>query len=92
MEKAKRELKETFEKHVREGLPPEEALTKTIVESRQKHEESKFMEALKEFLKEVGESYSLKDIPEEDPLMALSDSIYLEYELLLPKIKSILKR
>ena len=51
MERAKRELKETFEKHVREGLPPEEALTKTIVESRQKHEESKFMEALKEFLK-----------------------------------------
>ncbi len=92
MERTKEELKKTFEKHVSKGLSPEEAVTRTIVESREKFEEKKFKEALKEFLKEIEESYSLKGIAEEDPLMALADSIYLEYELLLPKIKSILKR
>ncbi len=91
MEKVKRELKESFERHISEGLSPEEALAKAVSESKHRGEET-FKDALRQLLKEIEESYSLKAIGEEDPLLALADSIYLEYELLLPKIKSLFKK
>jgi len=89
MEKIKKEIKKSFEENIKKGLSPEEALSKTIVETRNSHDRDSYTEALKSFLKEIEESYSVKNLTEADPLLTLSEYLYLEYELLLAKIKEI---
>ncbi len=82
-EKAKSSLKQAYKTHKEKGLPPEEALSKAVVEVRDKFDKGAFEGALKEFLEELLEV---------DPLVALSEAIYEEYEVLLPKIKALFKR
>ncbi len=81
-EKAKENLKQAYKSYKKRGFSLEEALSKAIVEVRDKFEKKTFEEALKEFLEELTEV---------DPLVALSEAIYEEYELLLPKIKALFK-
>ena len=92
MERAKRDLKETYGKYIKEGLPKEEALSRTISEVRERHPESKFREALKEFLKEVLESYSPENWAEEDPVLGVIEAAYAEWEVLWPRVKSLFKK
>ncbi|SMO73434.1 hypothetical protein SAMN06269117_1246 [Balnearium lithotrophicum] len=87
MEKAKRDLRETYDKYLKEGLSKEEALSKAISEVRERHEEEKFKRALEEFLKEIIDSYKLENLAEADPVMALVESAYAEWEILWPKVK-----
>ncbi len=89
MEKIKQDLKKSFKEKVEKGLPREEALSQTLVEKREFYEKEEFSEAVKEFLKEIAESYSLENLTEADPLEALAEGIYLEYEFLLAKIKKL---
>ncbi len=89
MENAKRDLHKTYQKHIDNGLKPEEALSKTIVEVRERHQREPFINALRTFIKELSESYSLKNISEADPLVELSEVIYLEYKELLLKVKKL---
>ncbi len=81
---AKEDLKKTYEKHLESSLSKEEAVAKTIEEVRKRHKKDEFEKALSEFLKEL--------LPEEDPLLALADAIWLEYNLLYPKIKELFRR
>ena len=92
MEKAKRDLRETYEKYLKEGLSREEALTKTISEVRERHSEKAFKEALKEFLKELIESYSPENWTEEDPVIGVIEAAYAEWEILWPKIKALFSK
>ncbi len=92
MEKAKRDLRETYTKYINEGLSREEALSKTISEVRERHSERAFKEALKEFLKEVIESYSPENWTEEDPVMGVIEAAYAEWEVLWPKVKALFKK
>ena len=89
MEKAKRDLRETYEKYLKEGLSREEALSKTISEVRERHEPETFKRALKEFLKEIADSFSLENWTEEDPVMGVIEAAYAEWEILWPKIKTL---
>ena len=92
MEKAKKDLKETYEKYLNEGLSREEALSKTISEVRERHEPEAFKEALKEFLKEILDSFSLENWSEEDPVMGVIEAAYGEWEVLWPKIKALFEK
>jgi hypothetical protein len=89
MEKAKKDLKQAFERYKNEGLPFEEALSKAIAEVRERHEEENFTEAFRWFLKEVLESYKLENLAEAGPLVSLSEAIFEEYEILLTKIRAL---
>jgi hypothetical protein len=89
MEKAKKDLKQAFEKYKNEGLPLEEALSKAIAEVRERHEEENFAGAFRWFLKEVLESYKLENLTEADPFVSLSEAIFEEYEILLAKIRTL---
>lgn len=92
MEKAKKDLKETYEKYLNEGLSSQEALSKTISEVRERHSESVFREALKEFLKEILESYTPENWTEEDPVMGVIEAAYAEWEILWPKVKALFEK
>jgi len=87
MEKVKKDLKQTFEKYKNEGLSFEEALSKAIVEVRERHGEENFAGAFRGFLKEVLESYKFENLAEADPLVSLLEAIFEEYEILLMKIR-----
>lgn len=92
MEKAKKDLRETYEKYINEGLSKEEALSKTISEVRERHSKEKFSEALKEFLKEILDSYSPENWAEEDPVMGVIEAAYAEWEILRPKLKALFEK
>ncbi len=89
MEKAKKDLKETYESYLEKGLSREEALSKAISEVRERHTETSFRSALGEFLKEVVDSYSLRNWGEEDPVAGVIEAAYAEWEILWPKVKSL---
>ena len=89
MEKAKRDLKETYERYIQEGLSREEALSKTISEVRERHPEPDFLKALKDFLKEVVDSYLPENWTEEDPVMGVIEAAYAEWEILRAKVKAL---
>jgi hypothetical protein len=89
MERAKKDLKKVFEKYKNEGLPLEEALSKTIADVRERHEKETFTEALKGFLKELSETYKIENLTEVDPLVSLSEAIFEEYEILLAKVRAL---
>lgn len=89
MEKARKDLKKTYEKYLNEGLNREEALSKTIAEVRERHSEFAFKEALKDFLKEVADSYLPENWAEEDPIMGVIEAAYAEWEILRPKVKAL---
>ena len=89
MEKAKRDLQDTYAKYLKEGLSREEALSKTISEVRERHEEEAFKRALEEFLKEILDSYKPENWTEADPVMTLVESAYAEWEVLWPRIKKL---
>ena len=92
MEKAKKDLKETYEKYLDKGLSREEALSKTISEVRERHEPEAFKKALKEFLKELFESYEPENWAEEDPVIGVIEAAYAEWEILWPKIKALFSK
>ncbi len=92
MEKAKKDLRETYEKYLNEGLNREEALSKTIAEVRERHSELAFREALKEFLKEIVKSFSLENWSEEDPVMGVIEAAYAEWEILRTKVKALFEK
>jgi uncharacterized membrane protein YheB (UPF0754 family) len=92
MEQVKKELKESYQRHLREGLSEREALSKAILEVSEKHEPEKFSRALQEFLKELLDSYKPENLAEADPLIAFVESLYEEFELLKPVLESFLKR
>jgi hypothetical protein len=92
MEKVKKELKDSYQRYLKEGLSEGEALSKAISEVKGKHEPEKFSRALQEFLKELLDSYKLENLTEADPFIALIESLYEEFELLKPTLQTILKR
>ncbi|WP_457681228.1 hypothetical protein [Thermovibrio sp.] len=92
MEKAKKDLKETYNRYLKEGLSPQEALSKTISEVKERHSEEVFSKALAEFLKELLESYKPENLAEADPLIAFVESLYEEFQLLKPKIEEFLNK
>ncbi|ADU97508.1 hypothetical protein [Thermovibrio ammonificans] len=88
MERIKQELQSAYNRHRREGLSHEEALSRAIVEVREKHDSDSFKRALEEFLN----SFKPENLTEADPVTALIEAAYEEYELLLPKVKALFKR
>ena len=92
MEQAKKELRESYQKYLKEGLSGREALSKAISEVREKHEPEKFSRALQEFLKELLDSYKPENLTEADPLIAFVESLQEEFELLKPTLEGLLKR
>jgi hypothetical protein len=87
MNRIKKELQKAYDRHLKEGLPREEALYKAIEEVRPKHDQASFKAALEEFLN----SFKPENLTEADPVTALIEAAYEEYELLLPKIKRLFK-
>ncbi|WP_022847657.1 MULTISPECIES: hypothetical protein [unclassified Desulfurobacterium] len=85
MEEIKKKLEEKYKNNIERGLSKEEALSKAIEEERENHDRDSFEKAVVEFLKE----HFAESLTEEDPLQAFVDSIYLEYELLLAKVKAL---
>jgi ferritin-like metal-binding protein YciE len=89
MEKVKRELKETYEKHLKEGASQQEALLKTVTELRNKHDREKFKEALKGFLEETLDSFKPENLSEADPVLAFIESAYEEWDILKAKLETL---
>lgn len=85
MEEIKKNLEKKYEDNIARGFSREEALSKAIEEERNNHEKEDFEKAVREFLKEKFPEI----LAEEDPFQAFVDSLYLEYELLLSKVKAI---
>ncbi len=92
MEKAKRDLRETYSRYLAEGLSKEEALKRAVSEVRERHSEEAFKGALSEFLGELLSSYKPENLAEADFLLAFVESLYHEYEFLKPKLEALLKR
>jgi len=92
MEKARKDLRETYDKYLKEGLSRKEALSKTIQEVRERHSEESFTAALAEFLKELLESYRPENLSEADPLIAFVEALTEEIELLKPRLLTFLER
>ncbi|WP_456455571.1 hypothetical protein [Thermovibrio sp.] len=92
MEKVKEDLKRTYSSYLKEGLPQEEALSKTLKEVRKRHQKEEFEEALEEFLRELFDSYKPENLTEADPLLSFVESLYGEYEFLKPKLEEFLKK
>lgn len=92
MEKAKQDLKETYDRYLKEGFSQREALSKAIEEVRERHSEESFAAALAEFLRELLESYKPENLAEADPLIAFVETLTEEIELLKPKLLQLLKK
>ncbi|WP_457568467.1 hypothetical protein [Desulfurobacterium sp.] len=82
----KEKLKNRYENNLEKGFSREEALSRAIEEERKNHDKSDFERTVVEFLKERFPEY----LGEEDSFQALIDSIYLESELLLSKVRAFL--
>jgi len=92
MEKAKRDLRETYNRYVNQGLSPEEALKRAVSEVKERHSEEAFKGALSEFLRELLSSYKPENLTEADPLLSFIEALYEEYEYLKPKLEAFFKR
>ncbi|RKQ60352.1 hypothetical protein C7457_1613 [Thermovibrio guaymasensis] len=92
MERAKKDLKETFEHYLNQGLSEGEALKRTVEEVKERHSEKAFKGALSEFLRELLSSYKPENLTEADPLLTFVESLYQEYEFLKPKLEAFLKK
>ena len=92
MEKAKRDLRETYNRYVNRGLSPEDALKRAVSEVKERHSEEAFKGALSEFLRELLSSYKPENLTEADPLLSFIEALYEEYEYLKPKFEAFLKR
>ena len=92
MEKAKRDLRETYNRYVNRGLSPEEALKRAVSEVKERHSEEAFKGALSEFLRELLSSYKPENLTEADPLLSFIEALYEEYEYLKPKLEAFFKR
>ncbi len=92
MERAKKDLKETYERYLNQGLSEGEALKRTVEEVKERHSEEAFKGALSEFLRELLSSYKPENLTEADPLLAFIESLYQEYEFLKPKLEAFLKK
>jgi len=92
MEKAKRDLKETYRRYLEEGFSESEALRRAVSEVRERHPEEAFKGALSEFLRELLSSYKPENLAEADPLLSFIEALYEEYEFLKPRLEAFFKR
>jgi len=90
MEKARQDLKETYNRYLKEGLSRQEALSKAVREVGERHPEESFAAALAEFLKELLEAYRPRNLAEADPLISFIEALSEEFELLKLKLGSLL--
>jgi len=92
LERAKKDLKETYDRYLKEGLSQREALSKAVEDVKGRHSEEAFTGALGEFLKEILSSYKPENLTEAEPLTAFIEALIEEFQILKPQLRALIDR